>query len=265
MQYTENLNLKKPEYSDNIDIHDINDNMDTIDGLTGGVLTFGELWDIVQENGYPIRKEHTNAFDFLFLETDESTVRFGTSAKVIEKYDPRYGIYRGDFVLPRASLEVSGSVVEHGVGRTLMTSTPILLNFTISSEAIGSYILTRFGGMYNSAVPAGEGFLLELFTSDGTDKLLFPMVGWMYDTSGPGGGNSYLCNGGYSGDVPYSVKMTFNYVTYSDLTTGVRRVDTQHAAEIMGIYDSSNVKDTWEMDDQYKTSDYIRGSLIIKA
>lgn len=31
MNYTTNLNLKKPEYSDNADIADFNDNMDIID------------------------------------------------------------------------------------------------------------------------------------------------------------------------------------------------------------------------------------------
>jgi hypothetical protein len=34
MQYTSNLNLKKPEYTDPADIADINDNMDTLDAKT---------------------------------------------------------------------------------------------------------------------------------------------------------------------------------------------------------------------------------------
>lgn len=31
MEYTENYNLKKPEYVDEADIRDVNENMDTID------------------------------------------------------------------------------------------------------------------------------------------------------------------------------------------------------------------------------------------
>ena len=37
--YTPNLNLKKPDYADLIDILDINSNMDTIDGLTSKSVT----------------------------------------------------------------------------------------------------------------------------------------------------------------------------------------------------------------------------------
>lgn len=38
MQYTENLNLKKPEYTDTKDIQDLNDNFDIIDEALEAVL-----------------------------------------------------------------------------------------------------------------------------------------------------------------------------------------------------------------------------------
>ena len=38
MQYTENLHLKKPEYSDTKDIQDMNDNFDIIDEALEAVL-----------------------------------------------------------------------------------------------------------------------------------------------------------------------------------------------------------------------------------
>lgn len=38
MNYTTNLNLKKPEYSDTADIEDLNDNFDAIDSALSAVL-----------------------------------------------------------------------------------------------------------------------------------------------------------------------------------------------------------------------------------
>ena len=38
MNYTTNLNLKKPEYTDTADIQDLNDNFDTIDAALAAAL-----------------------------------------------------------------------------------------------------------------------------------------------------------------------------------------------------------------------------------
>lgn len=37
MQYTTYLNLKKPDYTDNVDVADLNDNADAIDSAIGDV------------------------------------------------------------------------------------------------------------------------------------------------------------------------------------------------------------------------------------
>ena len=58
MTTTTNLNLKKPEYSDDADIGDINDNMDIIDGAYGNLAT-GKVPSTRKVNGHALSSDVT--------------------------------------------------------------------------------------------------------------------------------------------------------------------------------------------------------------